>query len=88
MIWNKIKTTSKGHIIDYLEIVPPCKKELLLQIKSNTNGIPDKICVGYLKRYEGSKGLDVFIVPGANGEIKKWCDCLPNKFHYPDDMND
>ncbi len=82
MQWNKIETNKYGHV-EKADKLPTEKKEVLLQMKSLESGLPDPIVVGYLKYAAGDKDSPVFIVPGRDGKILAWCDCMVEKFIWP-----
>jgi hypothetical protein len=82
MQWNKIETNKYGHV-EKAGKLPAEKKEILLQMKSMENGVPDAVMVGYLKYAAGDKNSPVFIVPGRGGQVLAWCDCLIGKFVWP-----
>jgi len=68
--------------------LPPEKKWVLVRIGQTMQGLPDPVCVGYLKYHAGVKTEPYFVTPGftmgtGDGRVLEWCDCLPDDFKWP-----
>lgn len=73
--------------------LPPERKYVLVRVKNLERGMPDPICVGYMKYHAGIRSAPFFVTPGCTinsplGDERavQWCDCLPEDFEwYPVD---
>lgn len=52
------------------------KKPVLVARKSEGDGLPISIAVGYLRNAAGDKQSPYFVIPGLGGDAIGWCDCL------------
>lgn len=84
--WIPVEAGEDGNPIPS-EALPPEKREVLLQVKSTSIGIPDKVCVGYLKLAAGDPLSPQFIIPGNGGIVKSWCDFIQPNFKWPSNMD-
>lgn len=63
---------------------PPERKKVLVRLPPNPEkGYPAGIAVGYRKNAAGDKQSPFFVVPGIGGFPTHWCDCLPDEFEFP-----
>lgn len=83
MKWYKFDS-KKG----YRQKRPEIKKWVLVIVKSQKDGIPNGVRIGYRKDAAGAKNCPQFIIPGGNFtdkqlEVIAWCDGLRDNFAYP-----
>lgn len=71
--------------------LPPEKRIVLVELKSNTTMYPNPIVCGYLKFHAGDKSAPYFVTHGCNlknvesgvdDRVVRWCDCLPDEFEW------
>ena len=71
---------------------PPIKKWVLVLCEPvKESGSPRGIGVGYRKDAAGDKQSPYFVVPGLfprGGRVIAWCDCLPEGWEWPFDLNE
>lgn len=58
--------------------LPEVGKTVFVATKpQESRGIPAGICLGYMKFHAGEKDAPYFVIPGFNGVIVGWRDCVP-----------
>ncbi len=69
---------------------PATKKLVLVLVDPNVPDKPRGIGVGYMKNSAGDKQCPYFVIHGLfppNGTVIAWCDCLPDGFIWPYELN-
>jgi len=59
------------------KLAPEGKTVFLALAPDPCRGTPASICIGYMKFHAGEKDAPYFVIPGFNGVIVGWRDCVP-----------